>query len=91
MWLQEIDPLTDKAYTDLILPPWPFWRACEAAGLPVMLLMLAVSEVSLPGALVYPFLQYAHAGRPLCHPTLEGELRHICWVLFAYCLHHILM
>ena len=48
MWLQEIDPLTDKAYTDLILPPWPFWRACEAVGLPVMLLMLAVSEVRRP-------------------------------------------
>lgn len=45
--LQEVDPLTDKAYTDLMLPPWPFWRACKAAGLPVMLLMLAVNEVSL--------------------------------------------
>ena len=45
--LQEVDPLTDKAYTDLMLPPWPFWRACKAAGLPVMLLMLVVNEVSL--------------------------------------------
>ena len=46
--LQEIDPLTDKAYTELVLPPWPLWRACKAVGLPVMLLMLGVSEVSWP-------------------------------------------
>ena len=47
MVLQDIDPLTDKAYTDLMLPPWPFWRACTAVGLPILLLMLPVNEVSL--------------------------------------------
>ena len=45
--LQDNDPLTDKAYTDLMLPPWPFWRACTAVGLPILLLMLPVNEVSL--------------------------------------------
>lgn len=54
LMLQDIDPLTDKAYTHLVLPPWPFWRACEAAGLPVMLLMLAVSEVSVASMLHQP-------------------------------------
>ena len=45
--LQDNDPLTDKAYADLMLPPWPFWRACTAVGLPILLLMLPVNEVSL--------------------------------------------
>ena len=44
--LQDNDPLTDKAYADLMLPPWPFWRACTAVGLPILLLMLPVNEVS---------------------------------------------
>ena len=47
MVLQDIDPLTHKAYTDLMLPPWPFWRACTTVGLPILLLMLPVNEVSL--------------------------------------------
>ena len=47
MDLQEKDPLTDKAYTELMLPPWPFWRACTAVGMPILLLMLPVNEVSL--------------------------------------------
>ena len=45
--MQDIDPITDRAYTDLVLPPWPFWRACMAVGLPILLLMLPVSEVRL--------------------------------------------
>ena len=75
VWLQEFDPLTDKAYTDLILPPWPFWRACEAVGLPVMLLMLAVNEVCQPGAPVSHFQIYpCKAGSFLHTPPCD----HIC-------------
>ena len=44
--LQAVDPLSNQIYTEQMLPPWPFWRACQHIGVPCLLLLCRANEVS---------------------------------------------